>query len=162
MSTDATAGNGADRDRPEGHGFELRMIFLRDASFESPNAPDALRGQEERPELKLGVESSYRQTEEELFEVSLDITVHARAGERTLFVVELKHGGLFALRGHTPEETNLLLRTRAPEMLYPYARELIASLVSRGGFPALLLQPLNFQAHYAASQRAGEAPEDHV
>jgi len=160
MATEAATGNGSGN--PQAPAFELRMIFLRDASFESPNAPAMLFGQQERPELKLGVESSFRQLEQELFEVSLDITVHARSGGKSLFIVELKHGGLFAVRGHSAEEATVLLRTRAPEMLYPYARELIASLVSRGGFPALLLQPIDFEAHYAASQLAASAPAGHA
>lgn len=162
MTTETAAGNGAGNAQASAPAFELRMIFLRDASFESPHAPAVLFGQQERPELKLGVESSFRQVEQELFEVSLDITVHARSGEKSLFIVELKHGGLFAVRGHSTDEATVLLRTRAPEMLYPYARELIASLVSRGGFPALLLQPIDFQAHFAASQLAASVPAGHA
>ncbi|MFO1354856.1 MAG: protein-export chaperone SecB [Gammaproteobacteria bacterium] len=152
MASEKSAGNGSGDSLATEPGFELRMIFLKDVSFESPNAPDVLFGHEQ-PELKLGIESGYRQRENDLFEVSLDITVHAKAGEKSLFILEMKHGGLFAVRGHSPEETTALLRTRAPEALYPYARELIASLVSRGGFPPLLLQPIDFRAHYASAQQ---------
>ncbi|QOJ32843.1 MAG: protein-export chaperone SecB [Gammaproteobacteria bacterium] len=156
MSAENTSGNGAADTRPPGPVFELRLVFLRDLSFESPHVPGVLFGHEQ-PELTFSVESGHRLREKDLFEVSLDVTVHATAGDKSLFIIEVKQGGLFEIRGYPSEETMALLRTRAPEALYPYARELIASLVSRGGFPRLQLRPINFEAHYAEAQRTGVA-----
>lgn len=156
MSTETNAGNGAADTRPPGPSFELRLVFLRDLSFESPHVPGVLFGHEQ-PELKFSVESSHRLRDKDLFEVSLDVTVHATAAEKSLFIIEVKQGGLFEVRGYPTEETVALLRTRAPEALYPYARELVSSLVSRGGFPRLQLRPINFEAQYAEAQRASGA-----
>ncbi len=153
MATATPPGNGADNSHSPGPAFELRLVFVKDVSFESPHVPGVLFGHEQ-PELAFTLESSHRLREKDVFEVSLDVTVHAKAAGKSLFIIEIKQGGLFEVRGYPTEETVKLLRTRAPEALYPYARELVASLVSRGGFPRLQLRPINFEAQYAEAQRA--------
>lgn len=152
MASETPPGNGAGPSPPAGPSFELRLVFLKDVSFESPHVPGVLFGHEQ-PELKLGIESTYRLREKDLFEVALDVTVHATAGDKSLFIIEVKHGGLFEVRGYPTDETVMLLRTKGPEALYPYARELVASLVSRGGFPRLQLRPINFEERFAESER---------
>lgn len=134
----------------------LRMLFLKDLSFESPHVPGVLFGHEQ-PELKFSIESRHKLREKTLFEVLLNMTVHAKAGEKSLFLIELEQGGLFEIEGYSTEETMYLLKTKCPETLYPYARELISSMASRGGFPRLQLRALDFEALYAES-RQGKTP----
>ena len=153
MANESSNGTVNDEARTE-PSFELRLVFLKDLSYESPHVPGVLFGHEQ-PELKLGVESTYRLREKDLYEVALDLTVHATAGDKSLFIIEVKHGGLFEVRGYPTDDTITLLRTKAPEALYPYAREIVASLVARGGFPRLQLRPVNFEARYAEQRRNG-------
>jgi len=132
----------------------LRRVWLKDVSFESPHEPGILEGHEQ-PELAVGLTSSYSLSPERegVFEVLVTATVTARGGGTTLFLVEVHQGGTFELRGYTSAvEIRQVLRTRAPEALFPYVRELVASLVQRCGFPRLQLRPVNFEALYAAQQ----------
>lgn len=131
---------------------KLRLLFLKDLSFESPHAPGILFGHDQ-PELKLSIESSHKIRETDVFEVLLEVTVHAMAGEKSLFLIEVKQGGIFEISGYSTDETLALLKTKALEALYPYARELVSSLVGRGGFPRLQLRPLNFDALYADARQ---------
>lgn len=131
----------------------LRLLYLRDLSFESPHVPEILFGHEQ-PELKLSIESSHKIREKDVFDVLLELTVHAMAGEKSLFLIEVKQGGIFEISGYSTDETLALLKTKALEALYPYARELVSSLVSRGGFPRLQLRPLNFYALYAEARQS--------
>ncbi len=150
MANENPAGNGSGA--TASRQCNLRLLYLRDLSFESPHVPGILFGHEQ-PELKLSVESSHKLRDKDLFEVLLEVTVHAMAGEKSLFLIEVKQGGLFEVSGYSTDETMAILKTKAPEALYPYARELISSLASRGGFPRLQLRPLNFEALYAEALR---------
>lgn len=131
----------------------LRRVWLKDVSFESPHVPRILDGHE-KPELEVALASTYTLNPEQpgTFEVQLQVTVTARGGATTLFLVEVHQGGTFELRGYTSAvEIKEVLRTRGPEALFPYVRELVASLVQRCGFPRLQMRPINFEALYAAS-----------
>lgn len=153
MTGEAKGGNGNGSAAPPARVFNLRVVYIQDVSFESPNAPAILFGHDQ-PDVKFQMESSHRPRDKNLFEVVLTASVHATAGDKSLFLVEVKQGGLFEISGFSTEDTAQLLKTRAPEALYPYASELISSLVSRGGFPRLQLQPLNFEALYAQARQA--------
>lgn len=133
----------------------LRLLFLKDLSFESPHVPGVLYGHE-KPEVKYSLEVAHTLRGKDTFEVVLDVNVHATAGEKTLFLIEVKQGGVFELSGYSSDEMMLILRTRAPEALFPYARELISSLISRGGFPRMQLQSLDFETQFAESMKASE------
>lgn len=158
MASDTNGGNGNGSGAAPARQYVLRVVYVQDVSFEAPHAPGILFAQEQQPELKFQMESSHRQRDRNAYEVILHASVHATAGDKSLFLVEVKQGGLFEIAGFSPEETLALLKIKAPEALYPYACELIGSLVSRGGFPRLQLQPINFEALYAQSQpSAGQA-----
>lgn len=148
MASDNPVGNAATAEKK----CELRLLYLKDMSFESPHVPGVLFGHEQ-PECRLEIDCKHKLRDKDLYEVILDVSVHGVAGDRTLFLIEVKQGGLFEISGYNTEETVHLLQTRAPESLYPYARELISSMVSRGGFPRMWLRPLNFQTLYAESRR---------
>lgn len=138
---------------------DLRLIYLKDVSFESPNAPGILFGHEQ-PELQFSIETNYKLSVAnheglgDVFDVLVTINVAATAAGRPLFLIEVHQGGLFEVGGYSTEETDVVLRTTAPEAVYPYARELITSMITRGGFPNVRLRPLNFAQLYAEQNAA--------
>ena len=154
MSDNTANGNGTAQ-QPE-QAFMLQQLYVKDMSFESPNSPQIFREQNVEPETELNIRNSHAVVEDGLFEVVLHISVHAKVGERTIFLAELDQGGMFAIRGYTPEQTAMLLGTQCPTTLFPYARETISTLVGKGGFPPLILQPINFDALYAQAQAKGQ------
>lgn len=133
--------------------FALRQLYVKDISFESPNAPGVFSGQIE-PDVKLNLHSAHKPMGEDVYEVVLNLNVHATAKDKSLFLVEVEQAGLFQVSGYTMDEVKIILGTHCPATLFPYAREVISSLVGRGGFPTLLLQPINFEALYAQSLQA--------
>jgi preprotein translocase subunit SecB len=129
------------------------QLYVKGASFEAPGVPGILFGHEQ-PVLKFDVSSTYKLNAEasaklgEVYGVEVRVTVECVAGDKTLFLIEIEQGGLFELVGYAADEKDAILRTRAPETLYPYARELVASLVSRAGFPRLQLRHFDFEKGY--------------
>ena len=136
--------------------FMLQQLYVRDLSFEAPNSPQIFREQNVEPETELNIRNSHAELEDGLFEAVLHISVHSKVGDRTIFLAELDQGGVFVIKGYTPEQTAMLLGTQCPTTLFPYARESISTLVGKGGFPPLILQPINFEALYAQAQTKGE------
>ena len=138
---------------------DVRMIYLKDVSFEAPHVPGILFGHEQ-PELQFSIESTYKLSVANheglgnVYDVLVTVNVEATAGGRSLFLIEVHQGGLFEVSGYSSEDTDVVLRTKAPETLYPYARELVTSLISRGGFPSVRLRPLNFESLYAEQKTA--------
>ncbi len=127
----------------------IHNIYLKDASFESPNAPSVFQ-QNAQPNIQVNVGVNTDLLQESTFDVVLTITVTAKFEDgKTAFVAETLQGGVFGLKGFADNELGAMLGIYCPNMLFPYAREAIASLVSKGGFPQLVLQPVNFEAIYA-------------
>ena len=142
----------------------LQKIYVKDLSFESPKAPMVFTTNVS-PQTQLNVRSSAQQVAQDTQEVTLTITVEAKDKDSTLFLAEVAQSGIFLIQGYTAEEQSMIVGSFCPNTLYPFAREAVADLVSRGGFPPLLLQPLNFDAIYAqaiqeraARTAAGTAP----
>ena len=133
--------------------FSLRQLYVKDISFESPNVPGIFTGQFE-PEVKLNLHSAHKPLGDDLYEVVLHLNVHATAKEKSLFLVEVEQAGLFQVSGYTMDEAKVILGIHCPATLFPYAREVISSLVGKGGFPTLVLQPINFEALYAQALKA--------
>ncbi len=126
----------------------LQKIYVKDLSFESPKAPLVFTTNVS-PQTQLNVRSSAQEVAPDTQEVTLTITVEAKDKDTTLFLAEVAQAGIFFVQGYTPEERSILIGSFCPNTLYPFAREAISELVTRGGFPPLLLQPLNFDAIYA-------------
>ena len=146
----------------------ISKIYVKDFSFESPKAPDVFRSGEWSPHTDLNLRSSHKAVEgdEKLHEVVLTITVEAKQEEQTMFLAEVQQAGLFQIDGYSEEEFKAIVGSFCPNILFPYAREAIASTVQRGGFPEFVLQPINFDALYmqsrqAAAQQQAEAAEKH-
>ena len=144
-------GNGAGED--DGNRvFLLQQLYIKDMSFEAPNTPQIFQETNIEPDTELNIRNSHNGVGENLFEVVLHIRVHAKRNDDTIFLAELDQAGVFAIQGYTQDETAMLLGTQCPTTLFPYAREAISSLVGRGGFPPLILQPINFDALYARAR----------
>lgn len=133
--------------------ISIQKIYIKDMSFESPQSPQVF-SDEWAPETQLNLKSSHREVAENTHEVVLTITVDARKSEKSVFLVELQQAGLFTLAGIDGDERALALGSFCPSILYPYAREAIASAVQRGGFPEFILQPIDFDGLYAQTRRA--------
>lgn len=146
----------------------ISKIYVKDFSFESPKAPAVFRSGEWSPHTDLNLRSSHKAVEgdEKLHEVVLTITVEAKQEEQTMFLAEVQQAGLFQIDGYNEEEFKAIVGSFCPNILFPYAREAIASTVQRGGFPEFVLQPINFDALYmqsrqAIAQQQAEAAEKH-
>lgn len=126
----------------------IEKIYLKDASFESPNAPEVFTGDEWTPEINLQVNTESNHLSDNLFDVSLTVTVTATQNDKTVYLAEVKQAGVFALSGFEEDHLPAVLSTFCPTTLFPYAREIIGGLIERGGFPQMVLQPINFDAIY--------------
>lgn len=135
----------------------LQGVYLKDCSFEAPQGPRA--NGEWNPQISLDLNTSVTPMGGDMREVILTITVSAKQGEQTLFLVEVKQAGAFLMQGLGSEDFKRAVGTVCPGVLFPYARAVVSHLVSQGGFPQLLLPPVNFDALYASSQNGGaQAP----
>lgn len=141
--------------------FSLQRIYVKDISFESPNAPTVFQ-QPFKPKVSLDLNTTSEQVGENLYEVVVKVTAqvaHAESGD-TSFLVEVEQGGLFRIAGLEGEQLDHTLGAFCPNVLFPYARECIDNLVNRGSFPPLMLAPVNFEAMYAQKkQRQAEGSE---
>jgi preprotein translocase subunit SecB len=132
--------------------FGIVRIYLKDVSFETPNSP-AIFTPEFRPEVNLQLNTSVSQLEGDLFEVVLHLTVTSKQGDKTGFLVEVQQAGIFEIKGFDEAQKGHMLGAYCPDTLYPFAREAVSDLVTKGGFPQLLLSPINFEAVYAQNQK---------
>jgi preprotein translocase subunit SecB len=141
-----------------GEGAAIRVLaqYVRDLSFENPGAPKSLQGQQGQPKIDLQLDVNARRMEEEgLFEVGLRINARSLTdAEEVLFVVELDYAGLFAFNNIPADVIEPLVLVECPRMLFPFAREIVASATRNGGFPPLMIDPMDFGALYAAQRQA--------
>ncbi len=135
----------------------IQKIYLKDFSFESPNSPSIFSSGKWSPNTNLSLRSSHTQCDEDHSEVVLTITVEAKHEDKTLFLVELHQAGLFHISGYDEKEFGVIVGSFCPNILFPYARESVSAVISKGGFPEFILQPINFDSLYAQSQAQGQA-----
>ena len=135
----------------------LQKIYIKDFSFESPRAP-AIFGTNVSPKTQISIKSTAKELTPDTQEVILTLTLEATDQDKTLFMVEIEQAGLFRMQGYSEEEQRMLIGSYCPGTMYPFAREAIADIITRGGFPQLLLQPINFDGLYArAIKEAGDS-----
>jgi preprotein translocase subunit SecB len=128
----------------------LQGVYLKDCSFEAPQGP---RGNGEwNPQISLDLNTTVQPISADVREVVLTVTVSAKQAEQTLFLVEVKQAGAFTMQNLSADEYKRAVGSICPTVLFPYARAVVSQLVSQGGFPQLLLPPVNFDALYANSQ----------
>ncbi len=134
--------------QPQEQQFIIQRIYIKDVSFEAPNSP-AIFTQEWNPNTNLDLNTKVNTLANDNYEVELFITITVKSDDRTAFLVEVKQAGVFFIQGYGQEQLNHLLAAYCPNILFPYAREVIAGMVSKGSFPELHLSPINFDALYA-------------
>lgn len=132
--------------------FALQQMYIKDLSFEAPNSPHVFAQANVEPETELNIRNAHQVLDADRYEVVLHIRIHAQQADDTIFLIELEQAGVFQIAGYTPEEVTTLLGTQCPATLFPYARETISSLVGKGGFPPLILQPINFEGLFARAR----------
>ncbi len=140
-----------------GAGFSIEKIYVKDLSLENPGAPLSFR-QQEAPQVEVGLRTSGEQIEPDLYESVVTITLTAKTGDKTLFLVEATQAGIFTIRGVPQDQMQGVLAVTCPTVIFPYLRETLADAVSRAGFPPVHLAPINFDALYA-QQLAQMAPQ---
>lgn len=133
----------------------VRAQYIVDFSFENPNAPGSLIPRPESPEVSVGFDVQARAGAENQFEVVLKVGARASQGEETVFAVELLYGGIFEIQGIPDDALQAVVMIECPRLLFPFARSIIANITREGGFPPLMLEPVNFVSLY--QQRMAEA-----
>ena len=140
--------------------FQIEKVYVKDLSLEIPNAPQAFM-QQTQPQLEVRLDTGAEQFAEGYFEASVSATVTAKAGDKTLFLAEAVQAGIFQVRNVGGDDLKPLLGIACPTILFPYLRETISDLITRGGFPPVLLAPVSFEALYMQrlqqEQSSGEA-----
>lgn len=146
MSEQQNGANGqaADENAQE---FGIQRIYVKDVSFESPNAPQIFLEQW-APELNLDLGTKVEPLEDNVHDVTLTVTATVKVADKTAFVVEVKQSGIFMIKGFEEDQLKQMLGSYCPTVLYPYARATITNMVMEGGFPQLYLTPVNFDALY--------------
>jgi preprotein translocase subunit SecB len=133
--------------------FAIQKLYVKDASLESPNAPGIFQEGQWQPEVNVQINTEGKTVTENLHEITLTLTVTAKQQGKTAFLVEVKQAGLFLLSGFAKEQLGGMIGAYCPEVLFPFAREAVADLVGKAGFPQLLLAPVNFNALYMQHQQ---------
>jgi preprotein translocase subunit SecB len=128
--------------------FAIQKIYTKDISFESPNTPKVFTEKWE-PKVDFNLSTNVQVLEDNVYEVSLTVTVTVKCGETTAYLAEANQSGIFTMEGFNDQEMGQMVGSFCPNILFPYAREVISDLVTKGGFPQLLLAPINFDALYA-------------
>ena len=127
--------------------FEIRKLYLKDASLESPQSPEVFLQLDSSPDINIDLNIEQRELEEKTYyEVVLKISAEAKHEDKTVFLCETQQAGVFVISGVPDEELDLALNIACPNVLLPFAREAISDLVTKAGFPQLLLSPINFEA----------------
>lgn len=158
QNTDAQAAQ-QQEGQQQGPAFALQRIYLKDSSFESPKTPDVFRGQW-APRISFNLNTSNSKVSEGVYEVVLRLTIEAKQEDNVAFLCEVQQAGIFTCDGFNEADLERVLATVCPNILFPYARETVDALVTRGSFPAVMLAPVNFDAVYAQSKQQQQNGEN--
>lgn len=147
---DKPAGKGSPEEQVAGPRMEMRKVYIKDASFESPAAPEIFARQDAQPQLNVQMTIEHRRVEpgNPFYEVVLNTTVTAKEQEHTIFLTEVQQAGIFEIEGMEGQQLEMVLEIACPNVLLPFAREAVSDLIGKGGFPQLLLNPVNFEVLY--------------
>ncbi len=147
-------------DRAQTPQFEIQRIFVKGISFEAPNTPHTF-AEEWKPEVSLNLETKSNRIQDNIHEVILSITATVTTNKKTAFLIEVQLAGMFIINGFPNEQLHQMLGSFCPNILFPYAREVVSDTVVRGGFPQLILAPVNFDALYNQHMDQGKETETH-
>ena len=140
-------------------GIHVLGQYIKDLSFENPSAPRSLRASDKAPTLDVNVNVNARPQSQTDFEIELKLDARAVRGEETLFIVEVTYAGLFQIRNVPPEHIQPLVLIECPRLLFPFARQIIADATRQGGFPPLMIDPVDFTALYRRRITEAGAPQ---
>lgn len=149
--------NGQAAGGESGRTVQIQRIYVKDLSFESPQAPTIFTEDEFRPEFQMNLGNRTTKLSDNVYEVVLTVSVEARQNDQAVFLAELQQAGLFTVAGFEGDELDSVLGAFCPAQLYPYAREVITSTVTNGSFPAPQLQPVNFDQLYLQQREEKQA-----
>jgi preprotein translocase subunit SecB len=153
----------AEEEQPAGNGEQkvvrIQKVFLKDVSFETPNSPEIFL-QEWKPDMNLEIDSRARVLNDDLHEVVLTLTATAKVSDKTAYLAEVHQSGIFLMQGLEDAELQRLYNVFCLRTLYPYGAAALSELVLKGGFPALLPAPVNFDALYQQRLQAAQQPQD--
>ncbi len=127
--------------------FEIQRLYVKDLSFEAPNTPQTFV-EDWKPEVQLNLETKSNRIQDNLHEVVLSITATVTTNKKSAFLIEVQQAGIFMISGFPADQLRQMLGSFCPNILFPYAREVISDMVMRGGFPQLILAPVNFDMLY--------------
>jgi len=139
--------------------FAIQKIYTKDISFETPNAPKVFTLKWE-PALDFNLGTHVEPLENSMYEVALTITVTVKIADSTAYLVEVNQAGIFSVAGFSEQEMGPMLGSFCPNILFPYAREVVSDLVNKGGFPQLILAPVNFDALYMQHLQQSQQPPE--
>lgn len=137
--------------------FSIDKIYLKDLSLENPGAPKSFMTPE-APQVEIGLRTRGEHVEQDLYECVLTVTLTAKSGDKTLFLVEAAQAGIFTIRGVPQEHMQQVIAINCPTVLFPYVRETLADAITRAGFPPVHLAPINFDALYQQQLAQAQAP----
>lgn len=127
------------------HEFAIQRIYIKDLSYEAPNTPELFKN-EWVPQVDFNLHTDSKKLADDIYEVVLQITVTTKLKTQTAFLIEVKQAGIFTVKGFNKEQLGPMLGSFCPNILFPYARELISATINRGSFPPLYLAPINFDS----------------
>lgn len=142
---------------PNAPSFALRGQYIKDLSFENPRAPESLIGSEGKPSIEVNVDLKAQKLQESVYELVLHVTARAITDNKSLFLVDLSYAGIFAVANIPAEHVEQVLLVDGPFVLFPFARRVIADVTRDGGFPPLMLDPIDFASLYAQNARRTSA-----
>jgi len=138
---------------PTGPTLKIEKIYIKDLSLEIPNAPQIFL-EREQPQVEVQLNTSANKVDEGIYESTLSITVTSKVGDKTAFLVEISEAGIFQLRNIPDADLESVLGIACPNIIFPYAREVISDVLVRAGFPPMLLAPVNFEALFQQQKQA--------
>ena len=150
--TDQLTPVATDGSAPSQAQFTVEKIYVKDVSFEAPNAP-AVFNEQGQPQLNMNLNQKVGRLEGDLFEVILGVTLTCTLNDKTVYLAEVEQAGIFGLTGFDDRTLDMMLGTYCPNVLFPYVRQSISDLITNGGFPPFYMQPINFESLYAEGLR---------
>lgn len=138
--------------------FQIEKLYVKDLSLEIPNAPRIFL-EREAPQVDIQIHTQGNPVDEGVFEVVLTVTVTAKIKEKTMFLAEVGQAGIFQIRNVPQQEIEPILGVVCPNILFPYAREAVSDVITRAGFPPVILSPMNFEALYQQQRQRAQAAE---
>lgn len=146
-AADQTAETQAEGQMPQ-PGFGIEKLYVKDLSLEIPNAPQIFT-EREVPQIGIEISNSASKLDEGVYEVVLTITVTSKLADKTVFLIEVAQAGIFQVQNVPEDNLEIIFSITCPNILFPYAREVVSDLSVRAGFPSVVLSPINFEALYA-------------